>query len=217
MARHRARIGTSGLDAETGTVAARTDRALRTALTPAESDVSLQVLRHRARSFALALITMHFVIPTVTTAAESAAAPSSATQAAGPSVHDFDFLVGRWTVQHRRLKHRLAHSNEWETFSGTCETKLLLGGQADVDDNILEVPGGGLYRAATMRVFDPSLAASVLARRRRYLGDELGHGVQAHIGLMHAAPMASISMRWLKCPCCLNAAGVLLAAPSGGT
>ena len=118
--------------------------------------MSLQVLRHRARSFALALITMHFVIPTVTTAAGSAAAPSSATQAAGPSVHDFDFLIGRWTVQHRRLKHRLAHSNEWETFSGTCETKLLLDGQADVDDNVLEVPGGGLYRAATMRVFDPS-------------------------------------------------------------
>ena len=118
--------------------------------------MSLQALRHRACVFALAVIITHFVTPTVTTAAESEAAPSSATRAAGPSVHDFDFLVGRWTVQHRRLKHRLAHSNEWETFSGTCETKLLLGGQGDVDDNVLELPGGGLYRAATMRVFDPS-------------------------------------------------------------
>jgi hypothetical protein len=71
------------------------------------------------------------------------------------SSHDFDFLLGRWTVQHRKLKARLEHSTEWETFSGTCETQLILGGQADVDDNVLEAPDG-TYRAATMRVFDPS-------------------------------------------------------------
>jgi hypothetical protein len=28
-------------------------------------------------------------------------------------VHDFDFLQGSWSVQHRRLKQRLAHSDEW--------------------------------------------------------------------------------------------------------
>jgi hypothetical protein len=82
------------------------------------------------------------------------AAPLSTTQAA-PSVHDFDFLLGRWTVRHRRLKHRLAHSNEWETFSGTCESRSILDGQASIDENIIEAPAG-TYRAATMRVFDPA-------------------------------------------------------------
>ena len=69
--------------------------------------------------------------------------------------HDFDFLVGSWTVEHRRLKHRLAHSSEWETFSGTCHTWRVLGGQGDIDDNFLQAPAGS-YRAVTMRSFDPA-------------------------------------------------------------
>jgi len=87
-------------------------------------------------------------------ASEPATQPISTSEARG-STHDFDFLVGRWAVQHRRLKVRLEHSKEWEAFSGTCETRLILGGQANVDDNVLELPGG-TYRAATMRVFDPA-------------------------------------------------------------
>lgn len=79
---------------------------------------------------------------------------ASKTQSASVSPeHDFDFLVGSWTVQHRRLKHRLAHSNEWETFPGTCKTWLLLDGQGDVDDNVLQAPTG-TYRAASLRSFD---------------------------------------------------------------
>lgn len=72
----------------------------------------------------------------------------------GSSQHDFDFLVGTWTVQHRRLKHRLAHSNQWETFSGTCRAWPVLAGQGDVDDNVLEAPAG-TYRAVSVRSFDP--------------------------------------------------------------
>src|SRR5471030_1001205 len=34
-------------------------------------------------------------------------------------VHDWDWLVGRWTVRHRRLTARLAGSTEWEEFAGT--------------------------------------------------------------------------------------------------
>ena len=70
---------------------------------------------------------------------------------------DFDFFMGRWTVQHRRLKQRLAHSDEWETFAGTCETSSILDGQANIDDNVIELPGC-TYRAATLRSFDPSTA-----------------------------------------------------------
>ncbi len=68
--------------------------------------------------------------------------------------HGFDFLIGSWTVHHRRLKHRLAHSTEWETFSGTCKTWRLMDGQGDVDDNVLHVPSG-TYSAVTLRSFDP--------------------------------------------------------------
>jgi hypothetical protein len=71
------------------------------------------------------------------------------------SKHDFDFLVGSWAVEHRRLKHRLAHSNEWETFPGICKSWLLLEGQGDVDDNVLQLPTG-IYHAVTLRSFDPA-------------------------------------------------------------
>ena len=81
--------------------------------------------------------------------------PIKAPTASISSQHDFDFLVGSWKVQHRRLKHRLANSNEWETFPGTCKNWLLLDGQGDVDDNVLQLPAG-TYSAVTLRSFDPA-------------------------------------------------------------
>jgi hypothetical protein len=71
------------------------------------------------------------------------------------SEHDFDFLIGSWRVRHRRLKTRLAHSNEWETFAGTCRAWRVLDGQGNVDDNVLEAPAG-TYHAVSLRSFDPT-------------------------------------------------------------
>jgi hypothetical protein len=68
---------------------------------------------------------------------------------------DFDFLVGDWTVRHRRLKERLAGCTEWDEFRGTCSLRPLLDGQANVDDNVLEMPSG-TYRAASIRAYDPA-------------------------------------------------------------
>ncbi len=68
--------------------------------------------------------------------------------------HDFDPLLGSWTVQHRRLRERLAGCTEWDTFAGTTRMQALLGGLGNVDDNLLHLPTGD-YRAATLRAFDP--------------------------------------------------------------
>jgi hypothetical protein len=67
---------------------------------------------------------------------------------------DFDFLVGDWTVQHRRLRKRLADCQDWDQFSGTSRLWLVLDGLGTVDDNWLDLPGGA-YRALTVRAFDP--------------------------------------------------------------
>ena len=67
---------------------------------------------------------------------------------------DFDFLIGSWRVAHRRLKDRLAGSRTWVAFPGTTVVRKTLGGQGNVDDNVLERPGGA-YCAMTLRVFDP--------------------------------------------------------------
>ena len=69
---------------------------------------------------------------------------------------DFDFLAGRWTVQHKRLRERLAQCTEWDEFTGTTELRTLMGGRVNVDDSVLELPAGQ-YRAVTLRSFDPNI------------------------------------------------------------
>jgi len=68
--------------------------------------------------------------------------------------HDWDWLVGSWSVRHHRLKARLAGSTEWEDFPGTSVEWLTLGGLGTVDDNVIELPSG-TYRAVGFRAFDP--------------------------------------------------------------
>ena len=70
-------------------------------------------------------------------------------------LRDFDFLMGgTWRVSHRRLKARLAGNNEWEEFDGTLAAHKILGGQGNIDDNVLNIPSGS-YRAFAVRSFDP--------------------------------------------------------------
>ena len=66
----------------------------------------------------------------------------------------FDFQTGHWRVRHRRLKERLAGCTEWDEFDGTCEARPILGGLGNIEDNMLNFPGGEL-RAVALRSFDP--------------------------------------------------------------
>ena len=69
------------------------------------------------------------------------------------SERDFDFLEGTWRVAHKRLKERLVGCSDWEEFGGRCTMWKTLGGAGNVDDNILEWPGGA-YQAVTLRAFN---------------------------------------------------------------
>jgi hypothetical protein len=77
--------------------------------------------------------------------------------AATASARDFDFLIGQWTVAHRRLGRRLEGDTQWVRFGGTCEMRHLLGGLGNIDDNIIELPDGA-YRGSALRLFDPTAA-----------------------------------------------------------
>ncbi len=68
---------------------------------------------------------------------------------------DFDFQIGSWHVRHRRLKERLLNCLEWEAFDGTSDMRTILGGNGNVEDNVIEFPGG-TYRAIALRSFDPA-------------------------------------------------------------
>ena len=70
-----------------------------------------------------------------------------------PMISDFDFEFGKWQVHHRRLKERLLGCDDWEEFNGTSETRPVLGGSGNIEDNFLELPSG-FYRAIAIRAFD---------------------------------------------------------------
>ena len=89
----------------------------------------------------------------MTTSTASGVAPL--TVAPGSAVLDFDFYMGTWRVHHRRLKARLAGSDEWEEFEGTSRAWPILDGAGNIDDNVLELPAG-TYRAISLRTYDPA-------------------------------------------------------------
>jgi len=66
---------------------------------------------------------------------------------------DFDFFVGDWRVRHRRLKKRLANSDDWEEFDGTSHCQSLLGGLVNLNESAAERPGGAT-RGMGIRAFD---------------------------------------------------------------
>lgn len=76
----------------------------------------------------------------------------SATQTSS-AAHDFDFLVGTWTTQQRRLKKRLQGNDEWETFEATSTVQRLPGGVANFDTLVAEVWRPG-WVGMTFRVFN---------------------------------------------------------------
>lgn len=67
---------------------------------------------------------------------------------------DFDFLVGDWTVAHSRLNGRLVGSTDWQDFAGTSSMRKLMGGTANIDEDVLHLPAGS-YKAVSLRSFDP--------------------------------------------------------------
>lgn len=69
-------------------------------------------------------------------------------------VHDFDIFVGRWRTRQRRLKQRLAGSDDWQEFDGVQDLYLLMDGTANLTDNLFHLPEGP-YRGTTLRSFDP--------------------------------------------------------------
>lgn len=71
---------------------------------------------------------------------------------------DFDFLVGKWKMYHRRLNKRLENCKEWTEFESMDSNYKILSGTADMDVlSTTQMPGleGKLFEGATLRLFDP--------------------------------------------------------------
>jgi hypothetical protein len=68
---------------------------------------------------------------------------------------DFNFLIGDWSVVHRRLKRRLVSDTEWIEFSGPATARKILGGLGNIDEYGIDLPAGA-YVGASLRLFDPT-------------------------------------------------------------
>lgn len=66
------------------------------------------------------------------------------------SAKDFDFLVGEWRVQHRRLT---PDGTTWVDFEGTCSNRTVMNGAANIEEHALNAPSGA-YRAVGLRSYD---------------------------------------------------------------
>src|SRR4030095_3160596 len=97
------------------------------------------------------------VSPTTKRAAPSK--PEHGNEAEGKNkmsgINDFDFLIGDWSVHHRKLKQRLAQTQEWQEVEGTSNARKILAGLGNMDENVIEAPSG-TYRAVTIRTYDPA-------------------------------------------------------------
>ncbi len=67
---------------------------------------------------------------------------------------DFDFFMGAWNSHHRRLRERLRGSTEWDEFDSTITARKILGGHGNMDEGVMERPGGPVY-GMTIRLYNP--------------------------------------------------------------
>lgn len=81
----------------------------------------------------------------------AAAAPSAPSAEPG---REFDFLFGRWRVQHRQLVERNAGAGAWREYEGTAWCRPLLDGFANVEEHHFAGRGGD--RGVALRLFEPA-------------------------------------------------------------
>ncbi len=70
------------------------------------------------------------------------------------TARDFDFWLGSWKVHNRRLRERLADSDEWDEFEATATARPILDGLGNEDEFRTDWNGG--FVGMSFRFFDPT-------------------------------------------------------------
>ena len=81
----------------------------------------------------------------------------SSANATPAAPRDFDAFLGQWQVRHRRLKERLAGSNDWEEYDGTSRWQSILGGMANFNESVVH-RSGETYQSLGLRAYDAKTA-----------------------------------------------------------
>jgi len=69
------------------------------------------------------------------------------------SKNDFDYLIGTWKLSNRKLKARLAHSNEWISFESKVEMHPILDSVGNID-RYTDTASGKPYEGVALRLFN---------------------------------------------------------------
>jgi hypothetical protein len=72
---------------------------------------------------------------------------------ASSSKNDFDFLIGKWRIENRKLASRLSNCDEWIEFEATQEVRKILLGLGNIDF-FNPGPGNPPFEGMTLRLFD---------------------------------------------------------------
>ena len=70
------------------------------------------------------------------------------------TARDFDFWMGSWKVRNRRLRERLAGSDEWDEFAATATARPILDGLGNEDEFRTDWNGG--FVGMSFRFFHPT-------------------------------------------------------------
>ena len=68
--------------------------------------------------------------------------------------HDFDFEIGNWKTQLRRLARPLTGSTTWVEYEGTTVVRKVLDGRANLAELKVSGPGGSI-EGLSLRLYNP--------------------------------------------------------------
>lgn len=112
--------------------------------------------RHYRRNllFALVLFFVAYIGSGPAQTDSGAAQVGSQTTTSGrDGQRDFDFALGTWKAQLKRLEHPLTGSNTWVEFDGTFVAHKVWDGRATIEEVELDTPGGHL-EGLTVRLYN---------------------------------------------------------------
>jgi len=109
----------------------------------------------RTRNFAVvASLFLGLALPDTRAHAQQ---PPAGTSARRDGQHDFDFDLGTWKTQLRRLVKPLTGSKTWVEYEGTTVVRKVWGGRANLAELEADGPSGHL-QVLSLRLYDPTAA-----------------------------------------------------------
>lgn len=87
-------------------------------------------------------------------AATARQAPAEDHVVAGDGQHDFDWEIGTWRTELRRLAKPLSGSDEWIEYTGTSVVTPVLDGRANLVELRVDGPAGPIH-GTSLRLYNP--------------------------------------------------------------